>query len=174
MPAGRERRVTASQKVGGPETARHEPGSTGHRSAGEAAPLAPVLVAEDNEEARTIFARLLRKLRVVNPIQFADDGQAAIEYLATVVSGERPAPVLMVLDLNMPRKSGLDVLRWLRADDLLPVTPIVILTGSAEMDEVRECHDLGVASYLVKPVGFAALNDVLRKLDLRWGIFPAT
>lgn len=143
-------------------------------TATEAPPLPPILIAEDDAEARRIFERLLQKLRVDNPIHFAEDGQVAIEYLAAVVGGERASPVVVLLDLNMPRKSGLDVLRWLRTEGALPTTPIVILTGSAEMGEVRECHDLGVMSYLVKPVGFSALSDVLRGLDLRWALFPTT
>jgi CheY-like chemotaxis protein len=137
-------------------------------------PPAPILVAEDNADARAMFARLLAKAGVVNPIAFAEDGQAAIEYLAAVASGKRPEPVGSLRDLHMPRKTGLDVLRWIRSEGALPTTPVVILTGSAEMDDVRECHNLGAASYLVKPVGFAALNDVLRGLELRWALLPTT
>jgi CheY-like chemotaxis protein len=133
---------------------------------------APILVAEDNVDARVMFARLLSKAGVVNPIAFAEDGQAAIDYLDAVVQGERPEPVVVLLDLHMPRKTGLDVLRWIRSEGALPTTPVVILTGSAEMDDVRECHNLGAASYLVKPVGFAALSDVLRSLELRWALLP--
>lgn len=135
--------------------------------------LPPILVAEDNADARVMFARLVRKLRVLNPVDFAEDGRAAIDYLAAVLSGERTAPVVVLLDLNMPRASGLEVLRWLRGESRLAATPVVVLTGSAEMDEVRECHELGVASYLVKPVGFTAFSDVLRGLDLRWALFPS-
>lgn len=154
------------------ETGVDESGRSGDPRKGQVAPLPPILIAEDNAEARTIFERLFRKLRVDNPIHFADDGQAAIDYLAAVPAGEQTAPVLILLDLNMPRKSGLDVLRWLRIQSALSGTPVVILTGSAEMREVRECHDLGVASYLVKPVGFGALSDVIRSLELRWALLP--
>lgn len=157
---------------GGPET-RVE-GSTGRadQTVGTPDRLPPILVVEDSPEARAMFARLVQKLRVVNPVDFAEDGQAAIDYLSSVLTGERAAPVVVLLDLNMPRKSGLEVLRWLRTEAGLPGFPVVILTGSAEMEAVRECHDLGVASYLVKPVGFTALSDVLRGLDLRWALFP--
>lgn len=154
------------------ETRVDESGRSGDPRRGQVVPPPPILIAEDSAEARTIFERLFRKLRVDNPIQFADDGQAAIDYLAAVLAGEQTAPVLVLLDLNMPRKSGLDVLRWLRVQSALPGTPVVILTGSAEMREVRECHDLGVASYLVKPVGFGALSDVIRSLELRWALLP--
>lgn len=135
---------------------------------------APILVAEDHPDARAMLARLLAKARVVNRVDFAEDGQVAIDYLAAVAGGQRPAPVVVLLDLQMPRKSGLEVLRWLRSEGALPATPVVILTGSAEMEDVRECHNLGAASYLVKPVGFVALSDVLRGLDLRWALLPTT
>lgn len=162
--------VTAIRAGGESEVRVGEPGSGD--AGGQVAALAPILIVEDNPEARTIFERSFAKLRVGNPIQFAEDGQVALDYLAAVLAGEQIAPVLVLLDLNMPRKSGLDVLRWLRAQGALPGTPVVILTGSAEMREVRECHELGVASYLVKPVGFGALSDVLRSLGLRWALFP--
>lgn len=147
-------------------------GREGASGRGPVPAVPPILVAEDDPEARRMFARLLAKAGVVNPVEFAADGQAAIGHLAGVADGSLPTPVLILLDLNMPRRSGLDVLRWLRQRGILPLTPVVILTGSAEMDEVRECHDLGVASYLVKPVGFAALSDVLRGLELRWALLP--
>lgn len=166
--------MTGAWARGESEIRVDEPRRSGDPGKGPVAPLPPILIAEDSAEARTIFERLFRKLRVDNPIQFADDGQAAIDYLAAVLAGEQTAPVLVLLDLNMPRKTGLDVLRWLRIQCALPGTPVVILTGSAEMREVRECHELGVASYLVKPVGFGALNDVLRGLELRWALFPMT
>jgi CheY-like chemotaxis protein len=157
---------TSETSAGGPE-----PSSA---AAGPPVALPPLLVAEDSADARAVFVRLLGKLRIANPVEFAHDGQMAIDYLAGVIAGERAAPVVVLLDLNMPRKSGLDVLRWVRDEGKFPATPIVILTGSAEMHEVRECHELGVASYLVKPVGFAALSDVLRTLDLRWAMLSTS
>jgi CheY-like chemotaxis protein len=161
--------VTAVRSGATSDSSAAGPGP-GSDQVGQPLALPPILVAEDNEDARAVFVRLVGKLRIANPIEFAEDGQVAIEYLAGVVAGQRVAPVVILLDLNMPRKSGLDVLRWIRDQGALPATPIVILTGSAEMHEVSECHTLGVASYLVKPVGFGALSDVLRGLDLRWAL----
>lgn len=138
-----------------------------------AAFLPPVLVAEDDRQAREVFVRLLAKLRITNPVRFARDGQEAIDYLTAVRAGSEAAPVLIVLDLHMPRRSGLEVLRWLRERSTFRWIPVVMLTGSAEMSAVTESHELGVASYLVKPVGFGALSDVIRRLDLRWGLLPA-
>lgn len=142
----------------------------GARSAGS---FPPVLVAEDERQARDVFVRLLAKLRITNPVRFARDGQEAIDYLTAVRAGSEAAPVLIVLDLHMPRRSGLEVLRWLREQSTFRWIPVVMLTGSAEMSAVTESHELGVASYLVKPVGFGALSDVIRRLDLRWALLPA-
>jgi len=136
------------------------------------AALPPVLVAEDDPQTRRVFVRLLEKLGIGNPVIFATDGQEAIDYVTGVSTGSEPAPVLIVLDLNMPRRSGLDVLRWLREGDRLPSVPVVMLTGSSDLADVTESHELGAASYLVKPVGFAALNDVIRNLNLRWALLP--
>jgi CheY-like chemotaxis protein len=135
--------------------------------------LPPLLVAEDDSQSRAVFLRLLAKLGIANPVEFAEDGQEAIDHLAAVAAGSQSAPVLIVLDLNMPRRSGLEVLRWLRERRVFGSIPVVMLTGSAEMSDVTESHELGVASYLVKPVGFGALSDVIRRLDLRWGLLPA-
>jgi CheY-like chemotaxis protein len=135
--------------------------------------LPPVLVAEDDAQSRAVFVRLLAKLGIANPVRFAGDGQEAIDYLAAVAAGSEAVPVLIVLDLHMPRRSGLDVLRWVRERGSFARIPVVMLTGSAEMSDVTESHQLGVASYLVKPVGFGALSDVIRRLDLRWALLPS-
>jgi CheY-like chemotaxis protein len=136
--------------------------------------LPPLLVADDDAEARRIFVRFFTKMRLANPVQFAADGEAALTYLAEVEAGRAVEPVLLLLDMRMPKKSGLDVLRFVRRTGLFPHLPVVMLTGSAEMEEVSECYELGVDSYLVKPVGFAALNDVLLGLELRRAFLPAS
>jgi CheY-like chemotaxis protein len=135
--------------------------------------LPPVLVAEDDPQTRTVFSRLLGKLGIVNPVRFAADGQQAIDYLAEAAARGEAGPVLIVLDLNMPRRTGLDVLRWLRDGERFREVPVIMLTGSSELADVTESHDLGVASYLVKPVGFGALSDVIRRLELRWALLPS-
>jgi CheY-like chemotaxis protein len=134
--------------------------------------LPPLLVVDDDAEARRIFLRFFSKMRLANPVHFAADGEEALTYLTDVEAGRAAEPVLVLLDMRMPKKSGLEVLRFVRQTGLLAHLPIVMLTGSAEMEEVSECYELGVASYLVKPVGFAALNDVLLGLELRRAFLP--
>jgi CheY-like chemotaxis protein len=136
--------------------------------------LPPLLVVDDDEEARRIFLRFFKKMRLANPVQFAADGEEALAYLADVEAGRMAEPVLILLDMRMPKKSGLDVLRFIRRTGVLAHLPVVMLTGSAEMEEMTECYALGVDSYLIKPVGFAALSDVLLGLELRRAFLPAS
>lgn len=128
----------------------------------------PVVVVDDDELARALVVQHLRKLKLLNRVVEAVDGDAA----CTVLSGLADPPVLVLLDLEMPGRSGLEVLSWLRSHPLLGRVPVVMLTGSAELDQVDAAYELGIASYLVKPVGFGALQDVVRQLDLPWALLP--
>lgn len=138
---------------------------TDGRSMSDAAP--PVVVVDDDELARELVARLLQKLALVNPLVFAEDGDRAVDLLST-----GPMPALVLLDLDMPRRSGLEVLAWLRSDARLRRIPVIMLTGSAELEEVDRAYELGITSYLVKPVGFSALRDVMRDLAAPWVLLP--
>lgn len=126
----------------------------------------PVVVADDDELARELVVRYLHKLNLRNRVVRATDGAAAVTELAAL----EVAPCLVLLDLDMPVSSGLDVLRWLRTESAFPHVPVVMLTASATLDDIDEAYRLGIASYLVKPVGFAALQDVLRELALPWAL----
>lgn len=126
----------------------------------------PLVVADDDELARELVVRYLHKLNLRNRVLKATDGAAAMAELA----GLEVAPCLVLLDLEMPVRSGLDVLRWLRTQSAFPHVPVVMLTASATLDDIDEAYRLGIASYLVKPVGFAALQDVLRELALPWAM----
>src|SRR2546426_3324651 len=107
-------------------------------------------------------------------IQTVEDGEEAVAYL----SGKPPyadrdrytLPALMLLDLKLPRKSGLEVLQWVRQQDGLKRLPVVVLTSSRETADVNRAYDLGANSYLVKPVAFEALLDVVKMLNLYWMI----
>jgi len=124
----------------------------------------PIMVVDDDEMARELAVRYLQKLNLRNQVLQAGDGAAAIEALRAM----EVAPSLVLLDLDMPVRSGLDVLCWLRSGSALAHVPVVMLTASATLDDIDEAYRLGIASYLVKPVGFSALSDVLRALALPW------
>jgi len=131
--------------------------------------LPPILVADDDVATVTFLSRFLTRLGLANPVVTVTDGteaRARLEHLASI--GEPPAVVL--LDVHMPGASGLEILEWMRGHPVHAGVAVVMLTGSAELDEVNRAYDLGIASYLVKPVGFDALADVLRALDRPWAI----
>lgn len=127
-----------------------------------------VVVVDDDEMARELVVRYFGKLKLQNRVVQAGDGDDAVR----VLSDEELLPALVLLDLVMPGRSGLDVLRWLRGNRRLAHVPVVILTGSAELSEVDEAYALGILCYLVKSVGFAALQDVLQQVSLPWALVP--
>lgn len=128
----------------------------------------PVVVVDDDELARELVGSYLRKLNLRNRQVLATDGEVAI----TALRSMEVVPALVLLDLEMPVKSGLDVLRWLRATETLAGVPVVMLTAWASLEDIDEAYRLGISSYLVKPVGFAALKDVVRELGLPWALLP--
>lgn len=123
----------------------------------------PVVVVDDDESARVLIRRYLQRLQLANPVLTAEDGDRAVRVLAAGTI----SPALVLLDLHLPGRSGLEVLEWMRQDRFAEV-PVVMLTGSSELADIDRAYELGISSYLVKPVGFGALDDVLRKLPAPW------
>ncbi len=142
-----------------------------------AKPAGPaILVAEDDAQHALLIRAAFVAARLANPIHLVEDGEQAIAYLAGAGRyAERdryPLPALVLLDLHMPRTSGLEVLAWLRSCPGLAGVPVLVLTASEEAADINEAFDAGASSYLVKPVGFDALLDVVKSLELRWLILP--
>ena len=132
----------------------------------------PLLLVEDDTSQALLVERVLRKARLANPLHVFDNGEDAISYLAGHGQyGDReryPLPVVTLLDLHVPGKSGLEVLTWLREQPSLKQVPVVVLSGSSESDDIDRAFELGARSYLVKPVAFDALVDAVTSLGLRW------
>jgi CheY-like chemotaxis protein len=114
-----------------------------------------VLVVEDDSNDVLLLQRAMRKAQWVNPIQVVEHGDAAIAYLAGASPYDDrqrfPLPGLVLLDLKLPRRSGLEVLAWLRAQPRLKGLPVVVLTSSREHKDIQQAYALGANSYLVKP-----------------------
>ena len=131
-----------------------------------------VLVVEDDPYDLKLILRAIEKAGILNPVQTVEDGAAAIDYLAGVSPYDDrrdvPLPVLMLLDLKLPKKNGFEVLEWLRAQPKLKRLPVVLLTSSAETSDINKAYDLGASSYLVKPVGTKALVNLLKTVELYW------
>jgi CheY-like chemotaxis protein len=134
--------------------------------------LSQILLVEDNPDDVVLMERAFRKLNLLNPLISVADGEQAIRHLEAVVRGDDPQryplPALILLDLKLPRFSGLEVLAWLRQQPRLKRCPVVVLTSSKEAPDVRQAYDLGANSYLVKPVEFQSFVDLVRTLNLYW------
>lgn len=130
--------------------------------------MTTILHVEDDPNDMLLFEHACRKAGVVFDLQAVSDGDQAIAYLrgSNGFSDrmKHPIPKLILLDLKMPRVSGFDVLAWLRSDELFKQVPVVVLTSSNHDADVKRAYDLGARSYLVKPVGFEALVELVKTL----------
>lgn len=134
-----------------------------------------ILLVEDDHDDGLLIQRAFRKAKIANPIQVASDGDEAVAYLGGKARyGDRrrfPLPVLILLDLKLPRRSGFEVLEWLRSQPGLKRTPVVILTSSKETVDINRAYELGANSYLLKPVTFEALQEIMQAISLHWLVF---
>ncbi len=131
-----------------------------------------ILLVEDDPNDVLLIQRAFRKARLVNPLQVVRDGEEAIAYLggegAYADREQYPLPALVLLDLKLPRRSGFEVLQWIRQHAGLKRVPVVVLTSSRNGPDINQAYELGANSYLVKPVGFEGLVDLLKAVHLYW------
>jgi len=131
-----------------------------------------ILLVEDNPGDVKLTERALNKSNIVNKLVVAHDGQEALDYLfgtgAYVGRDLREMPVLILLDLKLPRMDGLEVLQRIRANERTQLLPVVILTSSQEQQDVIHSYHLGANSYIRKPVDFNQFVDAARQLGLYW------
>jgi len=136
------------------------------------ASLDSILLIEDETDDVLLIERAFRKAGIANPLQVVRDGEQAVNYLdghgPFADRAQYPLPVLILLDLKLPRLSGHEVLRWLRRQPGLRRIPAVVLTSSRETPDVDRAYDDGANSYLVKPVSFDALLEMVKHLDMYW------
>lgn len=132
----------------------------------------PILLVEDDPTDVLMIRRALSKAGVANPVHVVSDGDAAVAYLSGAEPyadrARYPFPLLAILDLKLPRRSGHEVLAWLRAEPVLRRLPVVILTSSRASIDLERAYDLGANSYLVKPVDSAALVDMMAAVRQYW------
>jgi two-component system response regulator len=132
-----------------------------------------ILLVEDSDADAELIIRGLRKSNLVNNVVRLHDGVEALEFIFRQGAFRGRAggqPRLILLDLKMPRLSGIEVLRRLKADEQMRMIPVVMLTSSAEEQDVVDSYKLGVNSYLVKPVDFAAFSSVINQTGLYWAV----
>lgn len=131
-----------------------------------------IVIAEDDPDDRFLAKEALEESRLHNIIRFVEDGEELMEYLRREGRykdlPDGPRPGLILLDLNMPRKDGREALREIKGDKLLRQIPIVVLTTSKSDEDIVRSYDLGVNSFITKPVTFEGLVEVMRTLQKYW------
>ncbi|MCW2118387.1 response regulator [Flavobacterium sp. 7A] len=133
----------------------------------------PILLVEDNPIDIDLTLRAFAVKNISNKIQVARDGEEALEYFERWENGET-TPIVILLDLNMPKVNGLEVLEQLKSHPKFKTIPVVILTTSAESSDLKTAYELGVNSYIVKPVSFEKFLDVVGHIDLYWRLTNKT
>lgn len=133
-------------------------------------PLDPVkiLLVEDNRHDVEITVRALKKGQIKNELVVARDGQEALDILLGEGGGNGIEPGLILLDLNLPKVNGLDVLRELKADPKLRRVPVIVLTASTHEEDVVRSYDLGVNTFISKPVEFEEFIKVITMIEQYW------
>lgn len=131
-----------------------------------------ILLAEDSPADAELILRELRKLNVANRVSWVKDGAEALDFVfgegAYGDQGACRLPKLLLLDIKMPKLSGLEVLERIKADPRTRTIPVVMLTSSAEDPDIQRSYRLGANSYIVKPVGFDGFVQVVSKLGFYW------
>jgi len=130
-----------------------------------------ILLVEDSPLDAELTIRALKDGKLANTVEWVKDGQQALDYLFQEGSYAGRAgnmPQLVLLDLKMPRVSGIEVLRAVKADPRTRKIPVVVMTSSQEERDIAESYDLGVNSYVVKPVDFTAMTNLARQAGYYW------
>ncbi len=129
--------------------------------------LPPILLVEDNPMDLDLTLRAFNKKKFSNTIQIARDGEEALAYFARWEAGE-PLPAVILLDINLPKVNGLEVLQKLKSHAEFRRIPVVVLTSSRENSDLKTAYDLGVNSYIEKPVSFNKFIEVAEHIELYW------
>lgn len=131
-----------------------------------------ILYADDDPEDRMLLMDAWKESRVANELHMVEDGEQLMDYLLRrgefTSLASTPLPGMILLDLNMPRKDGREALREIKSDPALRRVPVIVLTTSKAEEDIYRAYDLGVNSFIVKPVTFKSLVDVTQTLGRYW------
>jgi len=134
--------------------------------------LSSILLVEDNPDDAELVRYAFEKAGIQNPLALITDGDAAVDYLGRTGAHahliDHPLPELILLDLKLPRRSGFEVLCFVRGHKPTKHTPVVVLTSSDQDEDIRRSYELGANSFLVKPIGRDALIELARTLKAYW------
>lgn len=129
----------------------------------------PILLVEDNPMDVDLTLRAFKQQKPAYPVEVARDGEEALAWIPRWEAGE-PRPVVILLDVNMPKVGGLEVLQKLKSHPALRTIPVVMLTTSSVNRDVETAYQYGANSYIVKPVDFDKFMEVAAQIELYWAI----
>ena len=135
--------------------------------------LRPILLVEDSLNDIELVLAALKKNKFANEVVVARDGEEALDFLyrrASFAGRSGENPLVILLDLKMPKKDGLEVLREMKADEKLKTIPVVMLTSSREESDLVRSYELGVNAYVVKPVRFEEFVEAIRQIGIFWAL----
>jgi CheY-like chemotaxis protein len=131
-----------------------------------------ILIADDDAEDRMLVKDALQESKLINDIKFVENGEELMEFLRNQGKfsdkQKYPTPGLILLDLNMPKKDGREALKEIKADPALKMIPIVVLTTSKAEEDILKTYNLGVSSFITKPVTFRSLVEIMGTLSKYW------
>jgi CheY-like chemotaxis protein len=127
----------------------------------------PILLVEDNPVDVDLTRRAFARGKLINPIEVARDGEEALAWLPRWEAGD-PLPIVILLDLKLPRVDGLEVLRRIKLHPVFRTIPVVVLTSSKENNDMQTAYQLGANSYIVKPVDFEKFVEVAAQVEIYW------
>ncbi|MBK8796298.1 MAG: response regulator [Anaerolineales bacterium] len=130
-----------------------------------------LLIADDDADDRVLAKDALMESRLANPLYFVEDGEELLDFLnqrGVYTEQDAPRPGLILLDLNMPRKDGREALQEIKSNPELRRIPIVVLTTSDAEEDILRTYDLGVNSFIVKPITFDGLVQVMKTIGVYW------
>jgi len=128
-----------------------------------------ILLIEDNPVDIDLTLRAFKYKKMTHPIEIARDGEEALEWVNKWRKGS-PRPVVILLDLNLPKVHGLEVLREIKSNESLKTIPVVVLTTSSDDMDVKTAYSLGANSYIIKPVDFEKFIEVAGQIKLYWTV----
>lgn len=127
-----------------------------------------ILLIEDNQSDIELTKRAFKKNRILNELVVVEDGQEALDYLFDPARSSEQLPVIILLDLKLPKIDGIEVLRHIRANSRTKCLPVIVLTSSREEQDIANSYDNGANSYIRKPVDFKQFAESIRTLGIYW------
>ena len=134
----------------------------------------PILIVEDNPIDLDLAKRAFQRCDILNPIQTARDGMETLSYIERWQDGAE-LPLVILLDLKLPKLNGLEVLRKIKGDKICYKVPVIILTSSSDHGDIRTAYEYGANSYLIKPIGYDQFLELILLINQYWiksNIYP--